>query len=147
MQTYMSAVSALAAERAKVYAQNSDLCGKYGTQLNGFMGQGEKADTAKVVDALKGFTASFKELVELDKAHAARKEKLDSQWEVGLKKICDTYEKESKDIKTAVDKLEGDEDRLEATIRQLVLNYQKTAVQIDNSALENDLEKVLAGFA
>jgi hypothetical protein len=147
MQSYTSSVAGLASERTKVYAQNSELAGRSVGQLNGFIGQGDKADTSKVADALKGYTASFKELVELDKAHADRKEKFDSQFEAALKKASESYEKESKDVKTAIDKLEADEDRLEAQIRQLVLNYQKTAVQIDNSALENDLGKVLAGFA
>jgi len=146
MQTYASAVAALAAERANVYKKNEDLAAKYGGQINGFMGDGDKADSSKVTEALKGFTSSFKELVELDKAHADRKEKLDAQWEVGLKKICDSYEKESKAIKTATDKLEADEDRLEAQIRQLVLKFQKTAVQNDKGGLEADLGKVLAGF-
>ena len=146
MQTYVQAVAALASQRASVYKDNSDQGNKYGSQLAGFVNQGDEADTSKVTDALTGFVASFKELVELDKANSDRKEKLDAQWETGLKKISDSYAKDAKDIKTAIDKLEADEDRLEAQIRQLVLNYQKTAVQIDKPDLESALGKVLAGF-
>jgi hypothetical protein len=146
MQTYVSAVAALGAQRASVYKDNNDMGSKYATQLGAFMSQGDKADTSKVTDALTGFVASFKELVELDKANADRKEKLDAQWEAGLKKICDLYAKESKEIQTAIDKLAADEDRLESQIRQLVLSYQKTAVQIDKPDLESALGKVLAGF-
>jgi hypothetical protein len=146
MQTYVQSVSTLASQRASVYKDNSDQGNKYASQLGGFVSQADKADTSKVSDALTGFVASFKELVELDKANSDRKEKLDAQWETGLKKIADSYAKDAKDIKTAIDKLEADEDRLEAQIRQLVLNYQKTAVQIDKPDLESALGKVLAGF-
>jgi hypothetical protein len=143
MKIYAENVTKLATQRAEIYKNNSDMGAKYSAQLNDFAGQGDKADTSKVADAIGGFADSFKRLVELDKACADRKEKMDAEWETGLKRITDSYTKESKDIKTGIDKLTADEDRLDAQIRQGILNYQKTAVQIDNSKLEGELDILL----
>lgn len=72
--------------------------------------------------------------------------KFEAQLDVNLKKICDNYEKASNDVKTAISKLAADEDGLEAQIRQVVLAYKKTAVQVDNPDLESALQQVIAAF-
>jgi len=143
---YNSEIDSLKDEQDKVWKQNAEMTKKYQTQLAAFQKDGDKADTSKVVDAFKGFADSTKEMMELDNAHLSRKQKLHSQAVTDIKKCSDGYEKESKDIKTAIDKLEADTDHLEAQIRSGVLTLQKMAVKKKNDSLETDLEKVLAGF-
>jgi len=142
-----SAFGANDAERQKSNEKNRADAQKYQNQLDGFMEQGDRADMGKMADVLKQYNAAAKELLELRAAHRAKDQKIESQYLANVQKICDMCAKESTDIKAAVDKLEADQARLEAQIRQVVLGYQKTAVQIDKPELEDDLGKVLDGFA
>ena len=141
-----SALHANDAERKKTNEKNDAEMTKYSKQLESLMEKGDKADMGKMADLLKQFTASAKVLLEMNDAHRAKEQKLDSQYLATVQKVCDGCAKESADIKAALDKLEADEDRLETQIRQVVLGFQKTAVQIDKPELEDDLGKVLEGF-
>ena len=141
-----SKVDALNDQCNKIFKDNDAMVKKSKAQINGFIDQGKDADTSSVVDALTSFSSQYKELLDLDKEHNDKKEKVNAQSIVDVKKICDSYSKESKDIKTAIDKLAADTDQLEAQIRKIVLSYQKTAVEIEKPDLESSLEKVLEGF-
>jgi hypothetical protein len=145
-KAYGKEVSKVQSDSQKVDKETYDSLDKVGQKLKGVTDEGEKADMSAVLVALKDFTAATESNLNLSNAHRNKEEKLDNQYIVNLKKICANYEKDSKAIKSEIDKLEADEDGLEAQIRKMVLSYQKTAVQIDNQKLETDLNRVLTAF-
>jgi hypothetical protein len=143
---YDSEVKSDEEQRKKVGKENVDAVNKLADKLDGLMKQGEKADMSAMLTALKDYTNAVESYLDQNTAHRNKEEKLDNQHIVNLKKTCANYEKESKGIKSEIDKHEAEADSLESQIRKVVLSYQKTAVQIDKKQLQTDLNKVLEAF-
>jgi hypothetical protein len=141
-----SARNANEAERKKSYEENLAETKKCIEQLKAFTDQGDQADMTKMADVFKQLTAEAKEFIELNGAHRAKEQKVNAQFLADVQKLCDGCAKECTDIKAAIDKLEADQDRLEAQIRQAALSHQKTAVKIDKPELVDDLGNLLDGF-
>jgi hypothetical protein len=147
LQACREAISSLKTDRDKVHKENLDLFNASENEIDAAKAEGEKADPAKVAVKLKDFNQKFKKLVDQEKVHADKKEKLGSEVVGDLKKIGDSYEKESKDIKTTIDKLAATGNSLEAQVRGFVASYKKTAKGIKNPQLVSDLDKMLAPFS
>lgn len=141
-----AAVQQLNAESDKIFQQGNDLAKQYCAKINDAIAKGERADPTATSAALKEYASSVKGLLELQKAHAERKDTLNAKHIEAVNKASNNYEKAAKEIKTAIDKLESDSDRLEAQICKTVLSYQKTAVKMNKPELESALEEVLAAF-
>ena len=145
-KTYESECASVEEQRQKVNKENDKAIDEVSSKLGGEMKKEDNADMSVMLSLLRDYTDKVKAYLDLNNAHRNKEEKLDNQHVVNLKKICDSYEKESKSIQSAIDKLETEETNLESQIRKVVLSYQKTAVDIDNKKLETDLNKVLAAF-
>jgi len=60
-----------------------------------------------------------------------------------VKKARDEYKSKADSITSGMKKAEADADRLDGQIRQLALNYQKTAVQMDHDDIVEALRDLL----
>lgn len=132
----------LKAERDKAHTANATLFTTAATGFNEAKAKGDKADPADVVKKVSDLIGSFKKVVDEDKVHADKKEKLGADVVADLKKNGDAYEKESKEIDSAVKTLTTDGKNLEAQVRTIVVSYQAAAKKSTDPKLKADLTKL-----
>lgn len=136
------AVGKLQVERDKVDKQDKEETNKSVTLLNKYS-KDPDSDPADVIAAMDGFITSIGDRVTLYKSLTDEIAKHQLAEQTLFKKARDDYKSKSDAITNGIKKLEGEADKLDGQIRQILTGYQKTAVQMDNDGLVDDFRSLV----
>ena len=126
----------------KINAQDRDATNKNKDLLNKYR-QDPDSNPADVLAAFGGLLDAINDRRTLTKALWDKWEDHEAKYAALAKKTRDDYKAKSDAITNGIKKLESDEDRLEAQIRQIATNYQKIAVQMDHDEIVDDIRDLV----
>ena len=118
---------------------------KAGTALKKYAGDAD-ADIGAITTSLSDFAASGNDLTNMRKAVWDRITTLAQQKVQAVNKTRDEFKSKGDAITNGEKKAQADADKLEGAIRQIVMSYARTAVQMDHDDVENDVRTLLDNF-
>lgn len=142
---YGTKISAHEAELEKIAAKDQESIHKANGELRKYAGDPD-ADIAAITTSLSDFAAAGGDLTNMRKALWDKITGIAQQKVQIFNKARDDFKSKGDAITNGLKKAETDADKLEGHIRQIVMNYAKTAVQMDHDDVESDVRTLLDNF-
>ena len=142
-----SSMDSLRDERDKIDKKDMDLIKNNVEKINAYVGKKDlNMVDGQVLSLLNGYALALDDAYTMHKSLSDQLGKHGAAMVAAAKKARDDYKSKSDVITAGYKKAEADALKLEAQIRQIDANYQKVAVQMENTDLVEALRSLLDNF-